>query len=95
MRNLKDIRKKKSNEWNYIGDYDMGKYGRIGDLNQRQLKKLFSVIKYTKNKDVNKLLEQIHQKVDHYLRYILCEIQEEYDRLEKQAKKDVKKGLRG
>lgn len=95
MRNLKDIRKKKSNEWNYIGDHDIGKYGRIGDLNQRQLKKIFSVIKYTKNKDVNKLLEQIHKKVDHYLKFILCEIQDEYDRLEKQAKKDVKKGLRG
>ena len=95
MRNLKDIRKKKSNKWNYIGDYDMGKYGRIGDLNQKQLKNLFSVIKYTKNKDVNKLLEQVIKKVDHYLKFILCEIQDEYDRLEKQAKKDVKKGLRG
>ena len=95
MKKLKDIRKKNSNEWNYIGDKDLSKYGKIGNLSQSQLKNLFSVIKYTKNKDVNKLLEQIHQKVDHYLRYILCEIQDEYDRLEKQAKKDVKKGLRG
>ena len=95
MRNLKDIRKKKSNEWNYIGDLDLGKYGKIGNLSQSQLKNLFSVIKYTKNKDVNKLLEQVIKKVDHYLKFILCEIQDEYDRLEKQAKKDVKKGLRG
>lgn len=95
MKNLKDIRKKNSNEWNYIGDYDFGKYGKIGNLNQKQLRKLFSVIRYSKNADVNKLLEQIHQKVNHYLRYILSEIQDEYDRLEKQVKSDVKKGKRG
>ena len=52
MRNLKDIRKKKSNEWNYIGDLDTGKYGRLCEITNRQLQKLLSVVRYKKNDDV-------------------------------------------
>lgn len=95
MRNLKDIRKKKSNEWNYIGDLDTGKYGRLCEITNRQLQKLLSVVRYKKNDDVHKIRASVCKKVDLYLKFILCEIQEEYDRLEKQVKKDKKKGLRG